>query len=219
MKIYTYGKETGEFLLEKEAVKNPLEEGKYLVPKLSTADSVIEVAEGECACYIGGRWVAVEDNRGKVVTTSINPFEPVVEVDYLGEIPEGYIDVTSFDTDENGNYYSYYLEDGKVDTVEISKIAYAESLAVWKSGRREAVSNIVVTYNGVEFQGDEDSQSRLSRSINGMMNTTETIDWIALDNTSVSCNKEDLQNILRLAGLAQATIWNVGRPIEGEVNG
>ena len=77
----------------------------------------------------------------------------------------------------------------------------------YKAIRQEAVDNIEVTYNGVIYQGDEDSQSRMSRAINGLPDNTTTIKWKAKDNSSHELNKEDLKQILFLAGQEQTRIW------------
>ena len=77
----------------------------------------------------------------------------------------------------------------------------------YKAIRQEAVDNIEVTYNGVIYQGDEDSQSRMSRAINGLPDNTTTIKWKAKDNSAHELNKEDLKQILFLAGQEQTRIW------------
>lgn len=82
----------------------------------------------------------------------------------------------------------------------------------WKVKRQEAVDNIEVTYNGILYQGDEKSQDRMSRAINGLPDDTTTIPWIAKDNSEHLLTRVDLQTILGLAGAEQSRIWTDGRP-------
>ena len=77
----------------------------------------------------------------------------------------------------------------------------------YKIIRQELVDNIEVIYNGVVYQGDEISQSRMSRAIAGLPDDTTTIKWRAKDNTSHELNKSDLKQILYLAGQEQTRIW------------
>ena len=65
MKIYNYNKETGEFLSESEAKKNPLEKDKYLIPKNATKDAPLENKDGFARCFLNGKWEYVVDNRNK----------------------------------------------------------------------------------------------------------------------------------------------------------
>lgn len=83
----------------------------------------------------------------------------------------------------------------------------------WKVKRQESIDNIEVTYNSIIYQGDEKSQDRMSRAINGLTNDTDTIDWVAKDNSIHPLTKIDLKNVLGLAGAEQSRIWNEGRPI------
>lgn len=83
----------------------------------------------------------------------------------------------------------------------------------WKTGRSIAVDNIVVTYNGVDYQGDEVSQGRLSRAILALPDDTTTLSWVALDNTEHALTRVDMKMMLLDAGMQQAAIWSTGRPV------
>ena len=76
-----------------------------------------------------------------------------------------------------------------------------------KKAKAVAVENIEVEYNGVVYQGDETSQDRMSRAINGMPDDTTTISWMAKDNSSQELNRLDLKEILFLAVQEQTRIW------------
>ena len=80
-------------------------------------------------------------------------------------------------------------------------------LAKAKQLRKEAVSAITVTTaSGKEFDGDEDSQNRMSRAISAMGDGDET-QWVLADNSVVTATKAELKEALRLAGAAMTTIW------------
>ena len=86
-----------------------------------------------------------------------------------------------------------------------------ELLKEWKEQRQKKVDNIEVTYNNVVYQGDELSQTRIARAITAM-GDSDSIDWIAKDNTIHKLTKDDLKAILLKAGQIQAKLWVEGRP-------
>ena len=69
------------------------------------------------------------------------------------------------------------------------------------------VSEIEVMYQEVIYQGDETSQDRMSRAINGLPDDTTTMSWKAKDNSMQELNRLDLKEILFLAGQEQTRIW------------
>ena len=88
----------------------------------------------------------------------------------------------------------------------------ATALSDWKYDRQNLVDNTEVSYNGVIYQGDETSQDRMSRAINGLPDDTTTIIWVAKDNSVQNLTRVDLKAILFAAVTQQATFWNDGRP-------
>ena len=73
--------------------------------------------------------------------------------------------------------------------------------------RIQAVSEIkVTTQAGNTFDGDETSQNRMARAIVAMTET-DTIGWVLADNSLITVTREELQEALRLAGLAMTEIW------------
>ena len=83
----------------------------------------------------------------------------------------------------------------------------------WKTQREELVKDIEVTHNGVGYQGDESSQTRMARAIVALPDDVVTIDWIAKDNSANALTRLDLQLILLDAGTQQSAIWIEGRPV------
>lgn len=78
--------------------------------------------------------------------------------------------------------------------------------AEWKAERAAAVAAITVEVDGMLFQGDETSQTRMARSVS-VMEDGETIRWVLVDNTSAQVTKAQLIEALRLAGTEQARLW------------
>lgn len=110
------------------------------------------------------------------------------------------------------NPVSNYIEkeDGTIEAVfrelldeELLPFALKEK----KELRTLLVANIEVEYNGIVYQGDETSQDRISRVINGLPDDTTTISWKAKDNSSKELTRLDLKEILFLAVQEQARIW------------
>lgn len=80
-----------------------------------------------------------------------------------------------------------------------------------KAERDAAVAAIVVTTStGKQFNGDETSQTRMSRAIVAMqVANAQTITWVLADNTAVEVTLAELSEALVLAGQAQAAIWTL----------
>lgn len=90
----------------------------------------------------------------------------------------------------------------------------AQELAQAKAERAEAVSKIVVTVDGMAFDGDEESQTRMGRTIAaavalGVDLATEKRVWVLADNTVAEVTIAQLAEALRLAGDAQTALWTV----------
>jgi hypothetical protein len=78
-----------------------------------------------------------------------------------------------------------------------------------KSARTNEVKNIIVTITKGNFDGDEDSQNRFSRTLNMFLIKPEIteIPWKSADNIFVPLTKSDIEQILFLAGSEQLRIW------------
>ena len=67
MKIYNYSGETGEFLIESNARKDPKEKDKYLLPAYATFEAPPSVSGNQVAIFESGAWSILPDYRGTVV--------------------------------------------------------------------------------------------------------------------------------------------------------
>lgn len=91
-----------------------------------------------------------------------------------------------------------------------------DSLALFlaKEERAQAVSNITVEVDGMVFDGNEASQSRMGRTIAaavalGLDLETEKRTWVLADNSVVEVTIAQLARVLKLAGDAQTALWVV----------
>lgn len=98
-----------------------------------------------------------------------------------------------------------------IAVLEAKEVA-EKAISEWKANRQTLVDNIEVTYQGVVYQGDEVSQTRMSRAITALPDDEITITWVAKDNTEHNLNRLDIKAILFQAGLQQSNIWNLDRP-------
>lgn len=95
----------------------------------------------------------------------------------------------------------------------------AAKLAKAKRERAAAVSKIVVEVDGMKFDGDEEAQSRMSRTVataiaRGVDIKSETRTWVLADNTIAHPTIDQLARATELAGNAMTKLWT--KPYEGE---
>ena len=78
-----------------------------------------------------------------------------------------------------------------------------------KQARQSTVDAIKVTVStGKVFDGDETSQTRITRAIIGLQAAGDpTIKWTLADNTETQATLAELTEALILAGQAQAEVW------------
>ena len=112
-----------------------------------------------------------------------------------------------------GNWQAYIVGEEPQELLDAMNYKTPEEiLAKWKANRALAVSNIEVVYNTAIYQGDEESQTRMSNAINGLPDDITTVPWVSKDNTVTPLNRLDLKAILLDAGTQMALLWNEGRP-------
>lgn len=123
--------------------------------------------------------------------------------------------------DADGNLQAITIEAIPQPTAEEKA---AQLLAVAKGDRAAAVSKIIVTVERknesgktvkfLSFDGDEEAQTRMSRTIVaaqalGVDLNTETRTWVMSDNSIEQVTIDELAQALRLAGDAQTALWTV----------
>lgn len=90
----------------------------------------------------------------------------------------------------------------------------ARELATAKAARAEAVSKLIVEVDGMKFDADEESQTRMGRTVAaavalGVDLSAEKRAWVLADNSIAEVTVKQLAEALRLAGDAQTALWVV----------
>ena len=119
--------------------------------------------------------------------------------DYTG--PDEYIAAPpDFDPARMGEY---------VNGVDGWAIPATDPREAAKQARAAAVEHITVTTAaGNTFDGDETSQSRMSRAIMVLSTgAAASVPWVLADNTVIQADAVELTEALALAGAAQAALW------------
>ena len=88
-------------------------------------------------------------------------------------------------------------------------------LAQAKRERAEKVNRIKVTVDGMTFDGDEVSQSRMARALTAALTAGQSsTTWVLADNTVATVSKEQLAEALTKSMLEMSKVWT--DPYEGE---
>lgn len=87
-----------------------------------------------------------------------------------------------------------------------------QELAQAKAERADAVGKIIVEVDGMQFDGDEDSQTRMGRTIAaavalGVDPDAEKRTWVLADDSIAQVSINQLAEALRFAGDAQTALW------------
>lgn len=197
MLVYKYD-EKGIFLGAEETELDPLEselqgKGIYLLPPNATFTAP-EEKEGFIPAWNGETWNQVEDNRGtKYWLPGDKHGSPAREIVELGPLPDGAL-----------------LTEPEPTAEELA----TQELAQAKAERADAVSKIIVEVDGMAFDGDEESQTRMGRTIAaavaiGVNLATEKRTWVLADNSIAQVSIKQLAEALRLAGDAQTALWTI----------
>jgi len=84
----------------------------------------------------------------------------------------------------------------------------AQDLIARKAERQSAIDTLTVTIDGMVFDGDETSQTRMARAIVVMQAASiPTISWVLHDNTVATVTVTQLTQALAAAGAEQARLW------------
>lgn len=140
----------------------------------------------------------------------IVPFEQTQEAtDWVNSV-EGNYYLEDYEADENGNM--------QLIVRQLPQPTQEELEAQAKQERANAVECITVEVDGMKFDGDETSQTRMGRTIAaaialGVDIQTYTQTWVLADNTIAQVTISQLAQALRLSGEAQTALWTM--PYEG----
>lgn len=106
--------------------------------------------------------------------------------------------------DAPGQYHNWdgsaWVHNAETEALQARELA--------KQARQAAVDAITVVVNEKVFDGDETSQTRMSRAIIGMQATGQpTINWTLADNSTTQATLAELTDALCLAGAKQGELW------------
>lgn len=106
--------------------------------------------------------------------------------------------------DAPGQFYNWdgsaWVHNAETEALQARELA--------KQARQAAVDAITVVVNEKVFDGDETSQTRMSRAIIGMQATGRpTINWTLADNSTTQATLAELTEALCLAGAKQGELW------------
>lgn len=139
-------------------------------------------------------------------------FSGAVECDPLGPVPPGALDAPP---DVTGTQVAQHTSAGWVvldayPTPPAPPPPTPEQIReAAKAARAAAVGNIkVTTAAGNTFDGDETSQSRMSRAILVLSTgAAASVPWVLADNTVIQATAAELTEALALTGAEQARLW------------
>lgn len=125
-----------------------------------------------------------------------------------------YIEQTA--TDEQTGCRTFVVR--KVPDPTAEELA-AAALAQAKQERADAVEKIIVEVDGMKFDGGEEAQSRMARTVAtaialGVDIDTEKRTWVLADNTIATPTIRQLARATELAGNQMTKLWTV--PYESE---
>lgn len=213
--VYCYDPE-GYFDYEDVAQADPLTEGAFIYPPNSTEEAPT-IEDGFYPKWDGVKWVNEKlptepsEAVGIVVSHTSMTKHDILMRQVLQDITK---DSTKYVL-KRGDDLSYWVE--KVPDPTPEEIAQ-KKLEDAKSERATAVENIKVWVDGMEFDGDEKSQERLSRTITAATATGASMNdymtWVLADNTVAQVTIAQLAQALRKAGEKQTELWT--KPYEEE---
>lgn len=140
----------------------------------------------------------------------IIPFEEIQTATNWVNSSKGNYYLEDYLPDENGNMQLIVRKLPDPAPEELK----AQALTEAKTERAEAVSKIIVEVDGMKFNGDEDAQTRMGRTIAaaialGVDLNTHTQIWVLADNTIAQPTIKQLAQALKLAGEEQTKLWTV----------
>lgn len=150
------------------------------------------------------RW----DNAEKTSLTLLVTFKE--HADNIGEVP---FTACADDTSEHGAALYAGAVAGKFGDIRDfvpPVVTGAIRHELWKVQRDQAVSSMVVTtFSGLAFDGDEQSQGRMSRTIVSLMHQPKgtAVRWVMADNSIAMVDIDDLKEALAAAIKRQTELW------------
>lgn len=175
MKIYNYDAFTNEFLSEEDAVSDPLEKDKFLLPAFATFTPVIPEKQGFARCFISSAWEYFKDLRGlkQLEFKTLN----ISVVKNFGELKAGFYLISEEEINE--------LQKGKIAAIEGGVLILKDRpLTELKEDKKQEINSWRETARDVEgveynddlFDIDQKSQANITAIVSILIanNVTDT---------------------------------------------
>lgn len=146
-----------------------------------------------------------EEKTGSQIRTLLSEgFLEISETEY--QLLIGNIDGKEYIRKTDGTFEPYVPPEPTAE--EQAAIALEQA----KSQRTNAVSQITVEVDGMVFEGDETSQTRMGRVVSaavaeGADLDSETCSWVLADDTVATVTIRQLARALKQASSAQSALW------------
>jgi len=119
------------------------------------------------------------------------------------------------DSINNGNFENELNNLGLL-LEEVKIVSSYKNIEDLNKQREIEVNNLVIEIDAVSLDGDEESQTRMSRAIS-VLSEGETIIWIDASGVPQELTKEQLQAFLKVAGKKQTEIFIKYSELKGEL--
>lgn len=179
-------------------------------------DGIVEIPEGHKINDDGTAFIQMDMNELKEkypskTFASEGSFDAVtvdMTFDRFGNLgywaDDGLVEMSAAQPDPS---YKAVKGKWKKDKAKAAELA----IAALKEERAASVEAITVEVDGMVFDGDEEAQQRMSRTVaiataNGMAMDTETT-WVLADNTVAQVTVQQLAQACLLAGQKQTELW------------
>lgn len=207
-KLYKFNLETGEYITTVDAPLRP--NGQEIIDVLdATLTPPPDIIPDKYAAIFKrdtGEWILVEDHRQKWGSDGVRIEESGTPYWLPGD---------NYNSEKRYMTELGPLPDDALLTAPAKPddIIAKEEMQEKKQTRATAVQNIKVEVDGMVFDGDENSQTRLSRAITAAVATgaslTDKTTWVLADNTIAQPTIQQLAIALRKAGEAQTAVWTI----------
>lgn len=210
--VYAFDDE-GFYDGKRNAMTDPMNPAAWLFPP-STTEVKPQVDEAHFAKWNGQAWEPVAkptcaaDFVGLTVSHKTDTAHRIEMRKLMQKFCDGNQDfITTLD-----DKHEFWTTSKKPDPTpeELEKQAMDQA----KAERASAVSKIVVEVDGMMFDGDEQAQTRMGRTVAsavalGVDIETEKRTWVLADNTVAEVTIKQLAQALEKAGNAQTELWTV----------
>lgn len=173
MQIYHYKPDTGEYLGESTAQRDPLEskvqqQDYYIIPAHATTIVPPDEEEGMVRVFDGEAWSQVEDHRGEMAYSTADA-SIILEMTDLGPAPDGYTLLVPCSC-------PVWIGSEWVSDFDQTLAAKIKSLAAYRYKQETGG----ITVNGSTIRTDRESQSLIAGAkLYSGLNESILIDWKA----------------------------------------